>query len=103
MSALKNAGLISRNNGKYSLTSFGKLVYEAQILNGKAKQNFWKLNAIDSIESSSHELAAEERNRIIDSLIADNDLNEILLGHNKNKAAKNDINRPLITPRTDYA
>src|SRR6266516_3828493 len=49
MYALTNAGLITRSNGKYSLTSFGKIVYEAQILIGKAKQNYWKLKAIDSI------------------------------------------------------
>jgi predicted transcriptional regulator len=58
MSGLVKAGLIIRRNGNYFLTSFGKVVYEAQMLIGKAKQSYWKLKAIDSIESSSHELTA---------------------------------------------
>lgn len=52
----------------------------------KAKQNYWKLKAIDSIESSSHELTAGERSKIIDTLVVDNELKEILLSPNKNKA-----------------
>ena len=71
MYALTNAGLITRSNGKYSLTSFGKIVYEAQILIGSAKQNYWKLKAIDSIESSSRKMTTEERNKIIDTLLRD--------------------------------
>lgn len=45
MSSMTRAGLISRRNGKYSLTSYGKIVYEMQILIEKAIQNFWKLSA----------------------------------------------------------
>lgn len=97
MSALINAGLISRSNGKYSLTSFGRIVYEAQILIGKAKQNFMKLKAIDSIESSNR-LTIEERNKIIESLIVDNDLKEVLLGHKK----EIDNKRELVAPQQRY-
>lgn len=97
MSGLVKAGLIIKRDGNYFLTSFGKVVYEAQMLIGKAKQNYWKLNAIDSIESSSHELTAEERSKIIDTLIDDNELKEILLGPNKNKAVEKSINQPLIS------
>lgn len=96
MSALINAGLVSRNNRKYSLTSFGRVVYEAQVLIGKAKQNFWKLKAVDSMESSGQGLTIEERSKIVDSLIIDTDLKEILLGRNKNQATERNINRPLI-------
>ena len=95
MYALTNAGLITRSNGKYSLTSFGKIVYEAQILIGSAKQNYWKLKAIDSIESSSRKMTTEERNKIIDTLIVDNELKEILLDRNKN-AAQNE--RLVVLP-----
>jgi hypothetical protein len=83
MSALTNAGLISRSNGKYSLTSFGKVVYEAQLLIEKAKQNYWKLRAIDSVCSSAQGMSAEERSKIIETLIVEDDLKEILLGRNK--------------------
>ena len=65
---MTNAGLITRTNGKYSLSSFGKIAYEAQTLIGKAKQNYWKLKAIDSIESSVHGPSSDERGKIIDTL-----------------------------------
>jgi len=63
MSALVKAGLIMRKNGDYFLTSFGKVVYEAQSLIENARQNYWKLKAIDSIESSDHGLTPEERGK----------------------------------------
>ena len=53
-------------------------MYEAQVLIGKAKQNLWRLDAIDSIESSCLDLTVEERRKIVDSLMADNNLKEIL-------------------------
>jgi len=61
MSALARAGVIMRKNGNYFLTSFGKVVYEAQSLIENARQNYWKLKAIDSIESSDQGLTANER------------------------------------------
>src|SRR2546430_5396191 len=67
MSNLTNAGLVLRKNGKYFLTSFGKVVYEAQELIGKAILYSLKLKAIDSIESP--EFPDEEHNKIIDTLI----------------------------------
>lgn len=85
MSGLVDAGLIMREKGDYFLTSFGKVVYAAQMLIGKAKENYWKLKAIDSIESSSNELTYEERIKIIDSLILDDDLKGRLIGLDRNK------------------
>ena len=84
-----NAGLIIRKNGKYFLTSLGKIVYEAQVLIGKGIQNYWQLKAIDSIESSpdSPRLPAEEYNRIIDTLVDCSDIKDILLHNNNNIAA----------------
>lgn len=67
MAALANAGLIKRINGKYLLTSFGQITCEAQVLIRKAMQNFWKLKAIDSFESSTQVLTIEERTKIIES------------------------------------
>ena len=72
------------------------MVYEAQVLIGKAKQNFWKLKAVDSMESSGQGLTIEERSKIVDILIIDTDLKEILLGRNNNEATERNINRPLI-------
>ena len=45
---LINAGLVRRINGKYFVTSFGKVVYKAQELIGMAVQYSSKLKAIDS-------------------------------------------------------
>ena len=89
MSELINAGLMIRQNGKYFLTSFGKVVYEAHVLIGKAIQIYWKLKAIDSIEMSStnHDLSTEERKRIIDKLIQSNSIKNILLDYNSNITA----------------
>ena len=70
MSELINACLMIRRNSKYFLTSFGKVVYEAHVLIGKAIQIYWKLKAIDTIQMSStnHDLSAEEHKGIIDKL-----------------------------------
>lgn len=83
MSALTDVGLVTRSNGRYSLTSFGGIVYEAQVLIGKAKENYWKLRAIDSIESSAHRMSYDERRKVIESLLTEEDLKEVLLGRNK--------------------
>ena len=89
MSDLTNAGLILRKNGKYFLTSFGKVVYEAQELIGKAVQHLSKLKAIDSIETN--EFPAEERNKLIDSLINNGKIKEILISRQGNIPAEHEI------------
>jgi hypothetical protein len=85
MSGLVDAGLVIRTNGRYFLTSFGKLVYEAQVIIGKGTENYWKLKAIDSFQMSSPspQLSAEEYARIIDNLLEGNsELKDIVLRHN---------------------
>lgn len=85
MSALMNADLVARKNGKYFHTSFGKVVYEMHTLIGRAKQNYWKLKAVDAMESSHHGLSVKERDGFINGLIEENDLKQILLSSNENK------------------
>jgi hypothetical protein len=82
MSQLMNAGLIRRKSGKHFLTSFGKVVYEAQVLIGKAVRSSSKLQAIDSIETPG--FPAAERGKIIDTLIHDSKIKEILIGPQRN-------------------
>src|SRR5690348_2224282 len=77
ISELTNAGLIQRNNGRFFLTSLGKVVYEAHILIGQALQLLPKLKAIDSIEFS--EFPNSELTKVIDSLITDVSLKQILI------------------------
>jgi hypothetical protein len=99
---LTNAGLIRRKNGKYFVTSFGKVVYKAQELIGMAVQCSSKLQAIDTVESPK--FPAAELNKIIDTLISNCEIKEILVGRqrNNNIPAENEIvyNRELIVPVT---
>jgi predicted transcriptional regulator len=82
MSRLMNAGLIKRKNGKHALTTFGKLIYHTQITIENAVDNYWKLKAIDSLEMLN-DLPAEERKKLIDSLIDNQEIKAILVSDNK--------------------
>ena len=60
------------------LTSLGLIVYDAQLMIGRAANTFWKLKAIDSIETE-HKLPADERNKIINKLIDNQAIIKILV------------------------
>ena len=77
ISALMKTGLISRKGRQYMLTSLGKIVYDVQLMVGKATNTYWKLKAIDSLEAE-HKLPAEEHNKIINTLIDNEDIIKIL-------------------------
>src|SRR6266487_1722674 len=100
MSDLTSAGLILRKKGKYFLTSFGKVVYEAQELVGKAVQYSSKLKALDSIESA--EFPASELSKVIDILINNNEIKEILISRQCNNNIENDMpySKEQIVPFT---
>jgi len=78
MSALQKTGLISRKNRQYVLTSLGMIVYDSQLMIGKATNAYWKLKAIDSLETE-HKLPADERNKIINTLVDNQDIIKILV------------------------
>ena len=77
LSRMTRAGLVKRKNGKHFLTAFGKVVYDAQTIIEKAVNNFWKLKAVDSLELSG-DLPEEERLKLIDGLLDNNDIKQIL-------------------------
>ena len=77
LSRMTKAGLVKRKNGKHFLTAFGKVVYDAQTIIEKAVNNFWKLKAVDSLELSN-DLPEEERLKLIDGLLDNNDIKQIL-------------------------
>ena len=77
MSRLMEAGLIKRKHGKHTLTTFGKVVYYAQITIENATNYYWNLKAIDSLEMSN-DLPVEERKKLVDNLIENNGIKEIL-------------------------
>jgi hypothetical protein len=99
MSDLINAGLVRRVNGKYFVTSFGKVVYKAQELIGMAVQYSSKLKAIDSVEPLK--FPAAELSKIIDTLISNGEIKEILVSRQRNTAENEiDYNRELLVPAT---
>jgi predicted transcriptional regulator len=92
ISNLIKSDLISRKNKRYFLTSFGKIVYDAQKRIEMAAEDHWKLKAIDSIERSDNRgLPAEEFKEIIDNLIKNQQIKDILFGsHHRQQIATTD-------------
>jgi predicted transcriptional regulator len=79
MSSLKKAGLVKRQNGRYLLTSFGKVISSAY-MNLEAKidnalGSYWKLKAIDSMDIS----LGQERNKVISVLIQNQEIESLLI------------------------
>jgi predicted transcriptional regulator len=84
MSRMTKVGLIKRKNGKYFLTSLGRVIYQAQTMIGNALTDYWKLKAIDSLDSStSTGLPQEEHDKILNTLIDDQQIKQILLVKNR--------------------
>jgi hypothetical protein len=67
ISAMMKARLIKRQNGKYYLTTFGKVIYCCTTIAKNALDNYYNLKAIEAIEVSG--LPNEEIGRIVDVLI----------------------------------
>jgi hypothetical protein len=71
---------VKRQKGRYFLTSFGTVIYDAQRLLGNVVKNYWKLKAIDSLGGVNNDsIPKEERNKIIDQMISNQQIKEILL------------------------
>jgi predicted transcriptional regulator len=78
LSRMTRTGLVRKKNGKYILTTFGKIVYESQMTVENALNNYWKLKAIDSLETSN-ELPKEEQQKLIETLLDNQEIKEILV------------------------
>ena len=78
LSRMTKAGLVRKKSGKYTLTAFGKVVYDSETTVDSALVNFWKLKAIDSLEMSN-ELPKEEQQKLIDTLLDNQELKGILV------------------------
>lgn len=80
ISGLTSAGLIKKKQGQYCLTALGKVVYNAHTVIGRALSYYWKMKAIESIQSSAgRELARENMLMLIQSLIDNHQVRDILL------------------------
>ena len=78
MRQLLKAGLVQRIRGSFSLTCLGAVVYHAQLIVEKGVNNYWKLKAIDSIQSSA-EIGEHERMKLIKTIIDDSGIESILV------------------------
>jgi len=78
MRQLLKAGLVQRIKGSFSLTCLGAVVYHAQLIVEKGVNNYWKLKAIDSIQSSA-EIGQYERTKLIKTIIDDSGIESILV------------------------
>ena len=82
MSRLTKAGLVNRQKGRYFVTAFGSVVYDAQRYSEDVN-NYWKLKAIDSLGVAyDDKVPREERMKIIDLMIGNPQIKEILLSTN---------------------
>jgi predicted transcriptional regulator len=98
MSLLIKAGLVKKEKGIYLVTALGKIISRAQ-LNLEAKfesafDNYWKLKAIDSLESF------EERNNIISALIDNEEIKSVLLNKGPNTPTEV-VNKVGVPERRD--
>lgn len=80
ISRLVKARLIRRQKGKYFLTSYGTVIYVTHRLLENAVKNYWRLKSLDLIEvANKNNIPKEERVKIIDQLIANQQIKKILL------------------------
>jgi predicted transcriptional regulator len=87
MERLSKQGLVTRKNGKYYLTTLGKVLYELQLVLGIAIDNFWKLKAIDSLQNPDN-LPELELARLIDTIIDSEELKNAILKKSHNVPVK---------------
>ena len=78
MSRMSKAGLVKRQKGRYFVTAFGKVIYDAHRLLVSAVKNYWKLKAIDSLGNLIL-LPKEERANVIERIINNQQIRQILL------------------------
>ena len=76
-SRLSNIGLVSKQNGKMRLSSFGRIVYNAQLKIANAFSHFSQLRMVDAIKSHSG-MSEDQQKIIIDKLLDDSQLKNLV-------------------------
>jgi hypothetical protein len=76
-SRLLNIGLVSRKNGEIILTSFGRLVYKAQLKIASAFSHSSELRMVDAIKTHSG-MTGDEQKIVIDKLLGDPELKNLV-------------------------
>jgi hypothetical protein len=75
---LLRVGIVQRIKGNFSLTNFGAVVYHAQLIIEAGVNNYWKLKAIDSIQSSG-QIGEDDRLKLVKTILNDNTIESILV------------------------
>lgn len=100
ISGLLSVGLIRRDKGKYSLTLLGKVVYDSQMTIGKTLAYYWKLKAIESVETTASVISGlpeGELVQLINALIDNHQIKDILL---KTNSVPTSESRPIVSKTT---
>ena len=70
-------GLIQKTNGRYALTSFGKVIFDWHlVIRDTIAKEYWKLRAIDMLGSPA--IPDSERSKMLDTLIENEKLRQFL-------------------------
>jgi hypothetical protein len=75
-------GLIKRTNGIYSLTTIGKIIYDAKTQLDSCINDYWKFQIIDQLEKTSskeNSLPKEEFTGVINALVSDSKMRDIIM------------------------
>jgi len=80
MSILIKSGVVKRQKGKYFVSTFGSVIFDAHRLLGNAMKDYWKLKAIDSlVVANDGKMPKNQRKKIIEELIDNRQLKDISL------------------------
>ena len=104
MKLLMESGLVKRQNRGYSLTSFGKVIYNIYGRIETAISYYWKLKAIDSIMDSNNinmNLPKKDLNEIVNTLVDDYQIKDILLAERINDNSNTINNNFEFKKRSD--
>ncbi|MDQ5869852.1 MAG: hypothetical protein M3530_09030 [Thermoproteota archaeon] len=75
---LSKLGLIKRRRGQFLLTSLGLVLYHAQLEIECAVANYWKLKAIDSIQSSG-QIGEQEHTKLFKTILNNEKMEKIII------------------------
>ena len=79
-------GLIKRTNVIYSLTTIGKIIYDAKTQLDSCINDYWKFQIIDQLEKTSskdNSLPKEEFTSVINALVSDSKMRDIIMSQIK--------------------
>jgi len=77
ISAMMEADLIKRQNGRYYLTAFGKAIYCCIMIAKNALHNYYKLKGVE-VTLAQNNFSNEEFTKLVDALIDNQQLKEFL-------------------------